>query len=67
MTMRIIRKVILERGDAVWTALDANKNKAVAEQLGVHPVDVAQWKRGILAVQWDQYVKLCEYLGVKHD
>lgn len=63
--MRVVTKVVIEHGDAVWRALDAVKMKDVADHFGVKQVILSHWKRGRIMVPWDQYVKLCEYLGVE--
>lgn len=65
--MRETRKITIEHGDAVWVALDAKKNRDVAAHMDVRPVIVSHWKRGSLAIEWETYLKLCEYLGVKHE
>lgn len=63
--MRVITKVLIEHGDAVWLALDRVKADGVAEHMGVNIVKVSHWKRGRIMVPWEQYVRLCKYLGVK--
>lgn len=65
--MRYTRKATIEHGDAVWKALESKKNKDVAWYMDVQPVIVSHWKRGSLAIEWETFVRLCEYLGVNHE
>lgn len=63
--MRFFTKVLIERDDVVWTALDAVSAKDVAEYMGVNQVKVSHWKRGRIMLTRDEYFRLCDKLGVE--
>ncbi len=63
--MRTIKKVVIEKGDAMWERLCMVRQQEIADHMGVTPACVSQWKIGRLMLKWDEYMKLCEYLGVE--
>lgn len=63
--MRFFTKVLIERDDAVWKALDEISAKSVAEYMGVNQVKVSHWKRGRIMLTREEYFKLCAKLGVE--
>jgi len=63
--MKIV-KVLIEERDAVWYELCAVPHKVVSKYMGVTAMLVSHWKNGTRQMKWDQYVKLCKYLGVPH-
>lgn len=58
---------MIEEGDLVLEELKRRRTTDVAKYMGVKSAYVSHWKRGSFAIQWNVYLRLCEYLGVKHE